>query len=95
VNRFRTLEAEANNLGYARLREGKIAEALALFRANTRVYGTSANTWDSLGEALAATGQTQAAIAAYRQALAIEPDLGSAREALQRLGVPVESAAQH
>jgi hypothetical protein len=95
VNRFRTLEAELNNLGYARMREGKTAEALALFRVNTTVYGNSANTWDSLGEALAAAGQSQAAIRAYRQALAIDPDFGSAREALQRLGVPVESTAQH
>ena len=86
INRFKNLEAEVNTLGYGRLKEGKTAEAIALFRLNTSVYGRSANAWDSLGEALAATGQQNEAIVAYRQALAIDPKLGSSLQALERLG---------
>lgn len=63
--------------------------ALQLFAINTRVFPHSANVWDSLGEALLAAGRRDDSIAAYRRALEIDPGLGSAREALGRLGVGV------
>ena len=64
---------------------GKMAEAMALFRLNTSVYPSSANTWDSLGEALASAGLPKEAIAAYQKALAMNPGMESSREALARL----------
>jgi Tetratricopeptide repeat len=85
INRFRNLEAEVNTLGYARLHAGKPAEAILLFKLNTSVYPSSANTWDSLGEALASAGQSKEAIAAYQKALAVNPGMQSSREALARL----------
>jgi tetratricopeptide (TPR) repeat protein len=86
VNRFKNLEADVNTLGYARLQQGKTADAIALFRVNAGVYRSSANAWDSLGEALASAGKPGEAIVAYRQALAIDPNFGSSLEALERLG---------
>ncbi len=86
LNRFRSLEAEVNAMGYALLREGKAPAALAVLRANTQLYPASANTWDSLGETLAATGQPDAAITAYRKALALDSTFASSRQALERLG---------
>ena len=67
VNRYRSLEAEINALGYRLLGGGAAAQAVTVFRINTQVYPQSANAFDSLGEALLATGQRDAGIAAYRQ----------------------------
>ncbi len=83
-NRFATPEAEINTLGYRLLNSNRDA-AIVVFQLNTRAFPQSGNTWDSLGEALAASGQRDAAIAAYRKALEVSPGLPSAVSALQRL----------
>lgn len=78
-------EATVNQLGYACLSGGLPQVALQVFTLNVERFPTSANAHDSLGEALAAAGQTPAAIQAYRKALALQPGLPSAQEALARL----------
>ncbi len=87
VNRFRNLEGDINALGYRLVGAGSVDRALAVFRLNTRVYPRSANTFDSLGEALLIAGRREDAIAAYRQALRIDPTFPPSIQALQRLGV--------
>ena len=87
LNRYRSFEAEVNRLGYRLLAEGAVDRAVTTFAINTRVYPRSANTWDSLGEALLAAGRRDEAIAAYRRAVALDPEFGSSVEALRRLGV--------
>lgn len=67
-------EADINRLGYELLQQGKTDEAIALFRQNTRDYPRSWNTWDSLGEGLAAKGDVKGARASYEKALAMAPD---------------------
>jgi hypothetical protein len=67
-------EADINRLGYRLLQQGKTDEAIALFRQNTRNYPRSWNTFDSLGEALAAKGDIKGARASYEKALAMAPD---------------------
>ena len=57
------------------------------FRINAAAFPASANVWDSLGEALLASGQRDEAIAAYRKALEIDPHFASAANALERLGL--------
>ena len=85
ANRFRSFEADVNRLGYSLLNARHTAAALVVFRMNTRAYPRSANTWDSLGEALAVSGMKEQAIVAYRQALAVDPEFRASREALARL----------
>ena len=85
INRFRSPEADINALGYRLLPADK-AKALTVFRLNTVAFPNSANTWDSLGEALASSGDREAAIAAYRKAVALDPRFDSSVEALRRLG---------
>ena len=87
VNRYRSLEAEINALGYQLLGRGSTSQAVTVFRINTAVYPHSANAFDSLGEALLAAGQRDAGIAAYRRALTISPGFPPSQQALQRLGV--------
>ena len=83
-NRFRAPEPDINALGY-RLLPSKPAAAIAVFRLNARAFPHSANTWDSLGEALVANGQREAGVSAYREALRLSPGLPSATSALERL----------
>jgi hypothetical protein len=84
-NRFRRLVNVANQVGYGFLNDGRLDWALAAFRLNARLYPRSPNVWDSLGEGLARAAKKDDAIAAYRQALALDPGLGSAQEGLARL----------
>jgi tetratricopeptide (TPR) repeat protein len=64
-------EAEVNQLGYAALSQGKVDEALALFRKNVQDHPASWNTYDSLAEGYAAKGDKAQAIALYRKAQAM------------------------
>ena len=87
-NRYRTLERDVNALGYRLLGSGQVGQAILVFQLNTRVYPRSANTFDSLGEALLAANRRDDAIAAYRHAVEVEPGFPPSVQALQRLGVP-------
>ncbi len=85
VNRYRNIEAEVNSLGYSLLRGSEYSETIAVFQLNARVFPHSANAFDSLGEALAAVGRRDEAIAAYRRALQISPGFASSVHGLRRL----------
>ena len=67
-------EADINNLAYQRLGEKKYSEALALFRQNVKDHPRSWNCYDSLGEALAKTGDKKGAAENYNKALALATD---------------------
>ena len=62
-------ETRLNQLGYGLLEKKQPAKAIAVLQLNTQLYPDSANTWDSLGEATEAAGDTAGAIALYRKAL--------------------------
>lgn len=67
-------EGDINNLAYELLAEKKYDEALALFRKNVKEHPDSLNVYDSLGEALAATGDKKGAIENYSKALSMSTD---------------------
>ena len=67
-------ETDVNNLAYQLLAEKKTAEALDLFRKNVQDHPESWNVHDSLGEALATTGDKKGATASYERALALAKD---------------------
>lgn len=62
-------ETRLNELGYGFLQKKQPAKAMAILQLNTQLYPDSANTWDSLGEATEAAGDTAGAIVLYRKAL--------------------------
>jgi hypothetical protein len=78
-------EGAVNRLGYALLRSGRSADAVEVFKLNTRTHPNSANVYDSLGDALQAVGQKEEAIKAYNKALSIEPNYPSSLESLTKL----------
>ena len=78
-------ESTVNSIGYVLLREKKAADAVAVFEQNVADYPDSWNAYDSLGEALAADGKTERAIAAYERSLQLNPGNTGGAEALKRL----------
>ncbi len=62
-------ENDINNRGYSLLRRGQNEKAVAVFRVGTARFPASINTHDSLGEALASSGDTAGAINSYSRAL--------------------------
>jgi hypothetical protein len=67
-------EADMNGYGYQLLGAGKTQEAIAVFKQNVEKYPASWNTYDSLGEGLAAAGQKAEAIAQYQKARSMVKD---------------------
>ncbi len=67
-------EADINAYGYQLLGQKKTDEAIAVLRKNVKDYPNSWNTYDSLGEALAAKGDTKAAVESYNRALSMTTD---------------------
>ncbi|MGH7490881.1 MAG: tetratricopeptide repeat protein [bacterium] len=62
-----------NNLGYTLLGQQRVEDAIDVFKLNIEAYPDSWNTYDSLGEAYAAQGETQKAIELYSKALEMNP----------------------
>jgi tetratricopeptide (TPR) repeat protein len=57
-----------------------------VLKLNTEVFTASANAYDSLGEAYAAAGQRELAIASYQKSLALDPRNANAVDQLKKLG---------
>lgn len=79
-------EAYLNAQAYVLARHGNAAASLAFARLNTRLYPDSPNAWDSLGELALRQQDRPTAREAYRRALALRPELASAKAALADLG---------
>ena len=67
-------ETDVNALGYQLLAEKKYDQAIAMFRKNVKEHPESANSYDSLGEALAVAGDKKGAIESYSKALSMVTD---------------------
>ncbi|WP_373517457.1 tetratricopeptide repeat protein [Pricia sp.] len=74
-----------NTAGYSFLGENKINEALEIFKLNVTLYPDSWNTYDSLGEAYAASGNKKLAIENYLKSLELNPENDNGREWLSKL----------
>lgn len=75
-----------NTLGYAYLYGAEDVEtALEFFELNTELFPTVANCYDSYGEALRIKGDMGSAATAYRKALELDPNLESAKTALDEI----------
>jgi len=76
-------EAEMNTYGYLLLGQGKMDSAIAIFRKNTKDHPKSWNTYDSLGEAYARSGDRKQAAQSYAKALSLVRDT-TQRERIQQ-----------
>lgn len=66
-------ESTINNLGYQTMGEGKVEQAIEIFKVNVERFPESANVYDSLGEAMEAGGRLQEAMRLFNKAF----DLGT------------------
>ena len=60
--------AQLNLMGYYLISKNRLADAIAVFQANARLYPDDANSYDSLGEAYENNGQKDLALANYEKA---------------------------
>ncbi len=66
-------EGELNAYGYQLLAENKFPQAVDVLRLSTQKFPESANTWDSLGEAYALSGDKKNAITNFKKSLSLNP----------------------
>jgi tetratricopeptide (TPR) repeat protein len=78
-------EGNFNSLGYAALREKKYDEAINIFKINVALHPTSANVYDSLGDAFRKKGDTIQAIANYKKSLEFDSGNARAKRIISRL----------
>ena len=82
---FTWSESELNDWGYRLLSTGRTRESLAVLVFVAARFPASGNAFDSLGEALAATGDVAGAVRAYRRSLELDPGNTNATRQLERL----------
>ena len=78
-------EYSFNTLGYTLLGEGKVKEAIEIFKLNVEAYPDSWNVYDSLGEAYLNNDNTKLAVENYKRSLEFNPENTNAVEMLKRL----------
>jgi CubicO group peptidase (beta-lactamase class C family) len=78
-------EQQVNRVGYQLLSRKKLPEAIAVFEMNVADFPSSWNVHDSLGEAYAAAGQREKAIASYEKSLELNPSNTSGADQLRKL----------
>ena len=81
-------EAELNDLGYSLMQEGKVKEAIEVFKLNVAEFPASWNVYDSLGEAFMTDGQRDPAITNYEKSVSMNPNNTGGIEALKKLKIP-------
>jgi tetratricopeptide (TPR) repeat protein len=79
------VEATINAMGYELLDNGEIDAAIRVFDLNANTFPSSANTWDSLAEAVMAKGAYEAAVRYYRVSLKLDPESNHAAEMIERM----------
>lgn len=79
------VESSVNAMGYEYLQDGEIEKAISVFELNTDTFPMSANTWDSLAEAVLATGDKDTAIRFYQRSLELDPQNNNAIEKIEEI----------
>ena len=79
-------ENTLNVLSQRLVRSQRLDPALTMARLNVEFYPLSSQVQTNLGEVLRVRGDSAGAIAAYRQALQINPNDGGARQRLREMG---------
>lgn len=78
-------EALLNRIGYAFLSQEQVQDAIAVFSLNTDIFPQSANAFDSLGEALLASGDRDGALVKYRKVLSLDPGNANAATMIDKI----------
>ncbi len=79
------VESSVNAMGYRLLENGEIDAAFKVFDLNTETFPLSANTWDSLAEAIMTKGDHESAIRYYRVSLKLDPESSNAVRMIEQM----------
>ena len=79
------VEASINAMGYQLLEDGEIDAAIKVFDLNTRTFPLSANTWDSLADAMMTKGNYKTAILYYCESAKLDPSSTNASRMIKRM----------
>lgn len=74
-----------NKLGFALIDNNQLDKAISVFIANTKIFPNEPNTFDSLALAYEKSGDKTNALQNYQQALALDENFKSAKQAIARL----------
>ncbi|MFB0925626.1 MAG: hypothetical protein QMB65_10150, partial [Vicingaceae bacterium] len=83
-------EDDINTLGYNYLSVNNVNAAAVIFNSNTLSFPTSANTYDSYGEALLLQGKKEQGIINYKKSVKLNPDNQFGIKVLKGLGVSTD-----
>ncbi len=78
-------EPRLNNAGYRFLQEGRVDEAIELFKLNVQAFPESWNAYDSLAEGYMTRGDRALAIANYEKSLVLNPDNTGGHQRIEEL----------
>ncbi|CAL2107201.1 Tetratricopeptide repeat protein [Tenacibaculum sp. 190524A02b] len=78
-------ENELNTLGYQYLNNGKVKEAIEIFKLLVSEFPEASNPYDSLGEAYLADGNKEKAVKNYEKSLALNPKNINAEDYINRI----------
>ena len=81
-------ENQVNRVGYWLLGKKRVKESVAVLEINVASYPQSWNAYDSLGEAQAAAGERDKAVASYEKSIALNPENTNGVEQLKKLRTP-------
>lgn len=81
-------EDEMTMYGYAALWANKVAEAIEIFKLIVAEFPSSSNSYDSLGEAYLANGDTVLSLSNYARSLDLNPDNFNAEDQIERIKNP-------
>ncbi|MFL5561719.1 MAG: nuclear transport factor 2 family protein [Gemmatimonadaceae bacterium] len=81
----RAIESQLNGTGYALLSAKRANDAIEVLKLNVGLFPNSFNTYDSLGEAYLAAGETQLAIQNYEKSVALNPNNENGKQVLAKL----------
>ena len=73
-SKAQNIERNINTSGYNLLKANRINDAIDLFKLNVKLFPQAWNTYDSLGEALALSGDKNGAIENYQKSIELNPD---------------------
>lgn len=78
-------EFTLNEIGYFFLGKNQVADAIIVFEYNTKLFPTSGNVYDSLGEAYLKLGDKKNALLNYKRSVQYDPSNASAKDVITRL----------
>ena len=85
TSQYILLESELNVLGYELASQRKLDEAIAVFKMNVKAFPASWNVYDSLGEMLGWTGDSESAIENFEKSLELNPQNENAKKNLDQI----------